>query len=73
MFGFSELEEKILGENGDAVLKDALETVRTIETEATDAIASGLSPDDHAAAEAIVTASRAAHAILTSPIPKDGV
>ena len=72
MFGFSDLEEQILGEGGDAVLKDALETVRAVGSEASAAIEGGLGPDDHAAAEHLLMAARAAEAILLSPIPKDG-
>lgn len=72
MFGFSELEEALLGDKRQAVLAEALSSVRTIHQEALAAIDSGLSSDDFEAAPSIVAAAKAAENILLTPLPKSG-
>lgn len=72
MFGFTELEEELLGENSEAVLKHALEVVRAVRGEAQTALASGLPQDDHIVAESIYGAATAAESILLTPIKENG-
>ena len=72
MFGFSELEDSLLGENSQAALKEALVAVRSVAKQAEDAIAGGLPQDDHVIAEGIRNAAHAAEMILLSPVKPDG-
>lgn len=71
MIGFTELEEDLLGDDGDAVLRRALEVVRGVGAEAEAALSTGLGPEDRALAELVLNGARAAETILLSP-PKQG-
>ena len=71
MFGFTDLEDRLLGDAGVSALRTALDTVRAIETEAKAKITTGLSHDDFAQAQKILAAAAAAQSILlTAAHPK---
>ena len=72
MFGFSELEERLLGDNGSEVLIATLASVRAIGAEVQGALDAGLPSHDFDAAQSILTAVKAAEHILSAPIPVNG-
>lgn len=73
MFGFSDLEDKLLGENGEATMSETLAALASLRTETQTALDGGLASEDHAAAAGILQAVAAAEVILASPVKPDGV
>lgn len=71
MFGFTDLEDRLLGAEGVSALRTALETVRTIESDVRASVSVGLSHADFAQAQKILAATAAAQSILlTAAHPK---
>lgn len=67
MFGFSELEERLMGEDRAAVLQQCLARMDAITSSTKAALDAGLDPVSHQKAEAILLASMAAQQILRTP------
>ncbi|WP_417277768.1 hypothetical protein [Celeribacter sp.] len=66
MFGFSELEEKLMTDEAPAALRDCLSRLDTLGNETAQAIDAGLSPEDYAKAQSILTAITASKHILAA-------
>lgn len=64
MFGFSDLEDRLLGENGEATFHSTLKAIRDIRAEAQGGIDSGLAKDDYERAELLMAACNAAEQIV---------
>jgi hypothetical protein len=64
MYGFTDLEDRLLGPEGPAALASALASVRAIAADLRASMAGGLSHTDFAQAEKILAASAAAERIL---------
>lgn len=72
MYGFSDLEDRLLGSEGVSVLGTALASVRAVATEVRAAIAAGLPKEDFVRAEKILGAARAAEDILLTAANRKG-
>lgn len=64
MYGFTDLEDRLLGAEGAAALRSTLDTVRMIESDVRAGVTAGLSHDDFAQAQKILAATAAAQTIL---------
>lgn len=64
MFGFSDLEERLLGDNGSEALAETLGTIRAIRTELQEGMDLGLDQEDFAQAEILLSALNAAEQIM---------
>jgi hypothetical protein len=72
MYGFTDLEDRLLGTEGPAALAKALDSVRAIAAELRASMAGGLPKTDFAQAEKILAASAAAELILLNAAKKKG-
>jgi hypothetical protein len=71
MFGFTDLEDRLLGAEGVSALRSALDAVRKVETDVRASVSAGLSHTDSAQARKILAAATAAQSILlTAAHPK---
>lgn len=64
MFGFSDLEDRLLGPDGARALAESLGSVRSIAEQVRSSMRGGLAVEDHANAERILAAANAAEYIL---------
>jgi hypothetical protein len=64
-FGFSDLEERLMGPEGAAVFRQSLTALRTIRAELEAGVKSGMPKDEFAQAQLLDDALRAAERILT--------
>ena len=71
MYGFTDLEDRLLGAEGVEVLREALSKVRAIETEVQASVSAGLGQADFEQARKVLAAAKAAETILlTAANPK---
>lgn len=73
MFGFSDLEENLMGDKGSEVQVETLSNLRAIGAEIQTALDNGLPAEDFTLAQGILAAVAAAEQILTAPIDTTGV
>jgi hypothetical protein len=70
LFGFSELEDRLLGEDGAEVMRVCLGQTLGVQADMETLIHQGLAAEDFAVASAVIDATKAAVRILaTSPAP----
>ncbi len=67
MFGFTDLEDRLLGPDGSDALSDTLSKIRAIMNELRASLDQGLPSEDHANAKKILAAAVAAEHILMKP------
>ncbi|WP_163850667.1 hypothetical protein [Pseudooceanicola aestuarii] len=73
MFGFSDLEERLMSKDGATVLTDTLARLDTMRGEVQAALDTGLSPGDHDAAERLLAALNASGRIMRDTSYKKGL
>lgn len=66
MFGFSQLEERLMSENAPEVVRDCMSRLEALKAETSKASDAGLAPQDHEKAQRILTSIGACKHILAS-------
>lgn len=73
MFGFTELEERLIGADGAEVARAALETLHRVRDEMAAHVASGLAPAEYETAQLLLAAVNASERILIDTTHLKGV